>query len=187
MALISCALDQINEVASCDRGGIRAIYWTNVANIDFDTMKADALQWDSANQEILGYTMLSSAVFNKVEFDRKTAFYEFNYSEDSDVYALLLTLGFKGKDKARRNSLQSAIKCCGIIAHIYSNDGTQRVVGIDFDGDDFNTIAERLKVGRHSDVGGQVGSSKANDEIDLVGESFFAPLFANVQEANIPL
>lgn len=188
MAAITCALDTITNPASCnDRGGIRAIYWTEYDNIDWDTMAVTALQFDTANQEILDYAMVGGAVFNKVEFERKNAFYDFTYTRDQDFYELLITLMFKGKDRDRRNSLQSAIACCNIVVHIFGNAGEQRVVGVDWNGESFSTIVEQLAVTRHLDSGGQLGTSRGRDELDLGGQSFFAPLWASVAEADIPL
>lgn len=188
MAAITCALDEILNPAVCnDRGGIREAYWFNVDDVDWDDMAGDALKFDTTNQRILGYTMIGGATMNKLSFERKEAFYDFTYTADTDVYTLLITMLFKAKDEARRNSLQSAIACCNVGIHIYSNDGTQRVVGIDWNGDTFDGILEQLRVSRHLDSSGQLGSSRARDEMDLGGESFFAPLFAQVPVASLPL
>lgn len=188
MAEITCALDQITNPSVCnDRGGIRALYWFEVEDVDWAAMAADPLQFDTTNQEILGYTMVGGATMNKVTFERKEAFYEFTYTRDTDVYELLLTLLFKAKDIARRNSLQKAIACCNIGVHIYGNSGEQRVIAQDWNGNQFDNILEQLSVTRHLDASGQLGQSKARDELDLGGQSFYAPLFANVDEAALPL
>lgn len=188
MAVITCALDAITDPSSCnDRGGIKSLYWTEYENVDWDTMLTDDTKFDTDNQEILDYTMVSSAVFSKVEFERKAAFYDFTYTRDQDFYQLLVTLQFKGKDRARRNSLQSAINCCAIVLHVYGNAGEQRVIGVDYNGEVFDPILEKLAVTRHLDSGGQLGTSRGRDELDLGGESFYAPLWASVDEADIPL
>ena len=44
-----------------------------------------------------------------------------------------------------------------------------------------------MAVTRHLDSGGQLGTSKGRDELDLGGQSFFAPLMATVDETTIPL
>jgi len=188
MAEITCALDDIPVVVGCrDRGGIREFYWTDVANVDWDAMEADATKFNQTNQEILGYVMEASSVFNKVEFDAKAAFYDFTFTRDSDVYALLISAIFAGKDRDRRNKLVRAIECCRILVHIVSNTGVQRVVGIEWTGDNFVQTVTPLAIGRHLDSSGQLGQSKGRDEIDLTGESFKAPLFANVPLSSIPL
>lgn len=188
MAQITCALDAISNPSSCnDRGGIRAIYWTEYDNIDWDAMAGEIADFDPTNQEILDYVMVGGAVFNQIEFERKNAFYDFTFTRDQDFYELLITLMFKGKDRDRRNSLQSAIACCNIVLHIYGNAGEQRVVGVDWNGDSFSNIVEQLAVTRHLDSGGQLGTSRGRDELDLGGQSFFAPLWASVAESALPL
>lgn len=124
---------------------------------------------------------------NKVEFERKEAFYDFDFTEEADVYTLLLTFLFKGKDNDRKNSLQKAIACCRMGAVIFSNDGSQRVIGRDYNGLVFDNLLEEMTVKRHKDAGGQLGTSKSRDELDLGGESFFAPLFATLDESALPL
>lgn len=188
MPEITCSLEQILNPAVCnDRGGIRAAYWFERDKVDWDTMLGDPLQFDTTNQLILGYTMIGGAIMNKLTFERKNAFYDFTYTGDADVYEILVTMFFKAKDNDRKNKLQQAIACCDIGIHIYGNDGTQRVIGIDYNGVTMEQILEPLSVTRHLDSGGQLGTSRARDELDLGGESFFAPLFADVDEASLPL
>lgn len=188
MAEITCALNTIAESSTCnDRPGVRAAYWANYSDIDWDTMAGDPLDFDTTNQEILDYVMLSSAVFYKVNFERKGAFADFTYTRDQDFYNILVTLIMKGKDMDRRNSLTSAIPCCNVVLHLYMNDGTQRVVGVEWTGDAFQTMLTKLSIVRHLDSTGQVGTSRSRDEVDLGGESTYAPLFASVAESALPL
>lgn len=188
MAEITCELDQILNPTTCnDRGGIRAAYWFKTTDVDWSAMAADPLQFDPATETILDYTMIGGAIMHKLTFERKEAFYEFTYTRDTDVYTILITMFFKAKDAARRYALQRAIACCNLGIHIYTNDGTQRVVAQDWNGDAFDDLLTGLYVTRHLDASGQLGTSKARDELDLGGEAFFAPLFADVLEADLPL
>lgn len=188
MAQIVCELPEILELDTCnDRGGIRQLYWTERKNIDFDAMLADPTKFDPVNELVLGYTMVGGATFNKVEFERKDAYYDFDFTEDTGVWSILMPMMFKGKSSDRRNKLQRAVQCCDIVAHIYDNIGNQRVIGIDYNGEVFDPIVKRLKVVRAKDASGQLGQSLARDEMDLGGESFFAPLFADVPVAELPL
>lgn len=188
MALISCALDNISNPTNCeDRGGIKTLYWTAYENIDWDTMIGDPTKFDPATHEVLEWVMSGGGTFNKVTFERKLSFYENTYTRETDVYALLLTMVFAGKDAARRLSFQKAIQCCQIVAHVIENTGKQRVFGVDYNGVTAEPILDYFQVGRHLDAGGQLGTSKSRDEIDLIGESFYAPLFAQVDESTIPL
>jgi len=188
MALISCALEEILNPLSCNgRGGIAQIAWFDIGAVDWAAMAAAVNQFDVANQTILGYTMIGGATMNKVTFERKSAYYEFVYTDDSGVYSLLTTFNFRGKQADRRNKLTSALQCCNVGLHIYGNSGEQRVVGIDWNGEEFLNLLEQQRILRHLDGGGQLGTSVARDELDLGGESFYAPLFANVPIANLPL
>lgn len=188
MPEITCALEAIQNPAVCnDRGGIRKAYWFEFDKVDWDTMLADPLQFDTATHQILGYTMIGGAIFYELTFQRKSAFYDFTYTSEDDLYTILVQWIFKAKDNARRLALQQAISCCNLGLHIYSNDGTQRVIGPDYNGEVIDEMLEPLRVSRHLDSSGQLGTSKGRDELDLGGESFFAPLFADVAEADLPL
>lgn len=188
MPEITGSLDQFSTATDCnDKGGIRVLYWTEYNNIDWAAMAADALQFDQTTRKVLAYTMVSSATFNKIEFERKTAFYDFTYTSDADVVSLLMTLAFKGKDNDRKNSLDHAIRTCAIVCHIYDENGKQRVIGVDWNGVTFNLPVEYLEVKRILDSSGQKGSSKSRDEMDLGGEQDFLPLFAEVVETAIPV
>ena len=188
MPEITGALNQISTATDCnDKGGIRVLYWTEYKNIDWVAMAADPLKFDTTNRIVLDYTMVASAVFNKVEFERKTAFYDFTYTSDADVVTTLLTLAFKGKDNARKNALDEAVRSCAIVCHIYDENGKQRVVGVDWNGVIFSLPVEYTEVKRIVDSSGQKGSSKARDEMDLGGEQDYLPLFATVTETAIPV
>lgn len=188
MPEITGALDAIITSTACDdKGGIRVLYWTEYDNIDWDTMLGDVAEFTPATGLILGYSMVGGAVFNKVEFERKEAFYDFTYTSDADVVALLMTLAFKGKNNDRKNSLDKAIRSCAIVCHVYGENGIQRVIGVDYNGVAFSKIPSYLEIGRVLDSSGQRGTSKARDEMDIIGEADFLPMYATVDEANIPV
>ena len=188
MALITCELDNIQKIANCaDRGGYRKLYWFRPSEVDWATMLADPLLFDPATHTILDYAMIGGAVFTEVEFEPKSSFYDFTFTKETDVYSLLVSWIHKGKDPVRRLALQKAINCCDIGVHIYANDGSQRVIAQDYNGETMVDLLDPLAVGRHLDSSGQLGSSRSRDEIDLTGEAFYAPLFATVAEADLPL
>lgn len=187
-AYLNCALEELSTTSECkNRGGMRVAYWVSSDQVDWATIVADALQWDTATEILLDYTMLLSATFTKVTFERKTAFYDFTFTTDEDLYQVLITFIFEGKNAARRLSLQKALNCCSIVFHLFDNNGLERVVGIEFDGTNLSDPISRLKVGRHLDSSGTFGDSKARDEVDLVAEHLCAPMFATVTEAQIPV
>lgn len=188
MAEFVCALDEILDSGVCnERGGIRVAYWTEYNGVDWDTMLGDNTKFNATTGIILGYTMLGGAVFNKVDSLRKEARYQAEFTSDTDLYTTAVNFRFRGKSNTRKNSLQNAITCCAIVLHIYSNDGTQRVIGVDWNGATFNPYLEPLRISRHLDAGGQLSTSKAGDELDLSAESYNAPVFADVDEADLPL
>ena len=120
-------------------------------------------------------------------FDKKQAFYDFNFSDDADVYEQIITIIFEGKSKANRNAFCRAIQACKLVLHIIDSNCLERVVGVEWNGTVFDVQTTGLKIGAHRDSSGQRGSSKARDEIDFIGESDCPPLFAEVGEANIPV
>ena len=185
---ITCGLDEILKPDNCnDRGGIRAAYWFNSSDVDWDSMIAEPTDFDTTNHIILDYVMLNSATMNKINFEAKSGFFDFTYTSDADVYEILVQFMFRGSDNARELSFQKAIACCNIGLHLYLNDGTQRVVCQDYNGTTIQDQLEPLRVGRHLTSSGQLGTSKSREEIDLVGQSFFRPLFATVAESALPL
>jgi len=187
MPEIVCATgDLLNDDCS-DRGGIRAAYWTERGNVDLDTMLGDPLLFEPTNQTILNYAMVGGATFNRLEFEPEDSFYEFTYTEDVDMYEILVTMLFRGKNVGRRNVLAQALLCCDLFIHIFDYLGNQRVIGTDYNGVVFNRMPRRLRIGRHLDASGQLSQSKARDELDFTGRSFYAPMFAEVDEASIPL
>ena len=188
LCVTSCALNDIAYDTSCSiKGGVKTLYWARYSEIDWAAMAASATQFDQTNQKILSYTMLGTAKFKKLTFDRKSGFYNFTFTSDADVYAILITLIFEGKSSGNRNAFAKAVGCCDIIAHIFDNNCLERVVGVEWNGTAFEPQISKLKVVRHLDASGQFGTDKARDELDLGGEALIAPLYAEVTEPNMPI
>jgi hypothetical protein len=188
MPQIVCALESlVNQLGCSKHKGVFEAYWTRRTNVDFTAMAADALKFDASNQQVLGYTMLNSATFAQIQFDKKSAFADFTYTDANGFYEIIFQAILKGKSFARRNSLQAAIQCCDILIHIYLNDNTQRVIGVEWNGVKFSEPVELVRVGRHLDGSGQIGGADARDELDLIGQQLYAPLFATVPIASLPL
>lgn len=184
----TCELTDIEEDDDCNnRGGIKTVYWAKYADIDWATMATDPLKFNPTTQTILGFTMLASAVFHKLTFGRKQAFYNFTYTKDTDVYAQVITLIFNGKSATNRNAFAKAVGCCKVVAVIFDNNCLSRVVGVEWDGTTFEPQITPLGITRHLDSSGQFGADKARDEIDLGGESLIAPLYSTALESAIPV
>lgn len=185
---ILCALEEIINSTDCKkRAGIRAMYWTDKDNIDWAAMLADNTKFDATNQQILGYIMNTGKTFNKVTFNRESAFFDSTFTEDTDVYTHLAQFIFDGLNNARLLSLKKAAKCCNVYMHLYLNNGLQVCMGIDYDGLTVEDPLKKLTVTRHLMSSGQLGSSKARDEMDIGGTSFEAPITATVTATDIPV
>lgn len=188
MAQIQCGLQAITTATNCNlRGGIRAVYVAQYGDVDWATMLGDNTKWDTATNTIKGYTMVGAATFKKLTFERTSALLDVTYTRDADVFEILLTVIFNGKENARKLALENMLQCCSLVAHVFYNTGVERVLGVEFNGSTFAEQIQPLRVTRYLDSAGQLGQGVARDEIDLGGQSFYAPLFATVTEANMPV
>lgn len=186
--VVSCELGDISTSDECKtRGGLQTVYWANYKEIDWDAMATSAVNFDPVTENILSYAMVGGATFSKLTFERKQGFYDFTFTEDADVYDQLITMIFEGKSAVNSLAFKKAIGCCKIVLHIIDNNCIERVVGVEWNGTSFQPQARTLRIVRHLDSSGQLGSSKSRDEIDLGGESLSPPLYATVTEANVPV
>ena len=102
----SCALTAITTTENCNAsGGLKSAYWVKASDVDLASMSTDPLDFDQTTELILDYAMLGGAVFTKLTFERKQGFYDFTFTEDTDVYEQLVTLIFEGKSNANRLAL----------------------------------------------------------------------------------
>lgn len=185
---VSCELTDITSSDDCNiRGGLKTVYWARYSEIDWAAIVASPTHWDGANQTLLQYIMVNSATFKKLTFERKQGSYDCTYTEDTDVYEIVVTMVFEGKSAAIRNAFAKAVGCCKIVLHIFDNNCLERVIGVEWDGNTFEPQVKTLRVTRHLDSSGSFGDSKARDELDLGGESLTPPIFATVEETNIPV
>lgn len=181
-------LDQLGTTQECaTRGSFKTAYWAKCDEIDWEAMAASAPSFDPATEVILAYIMVNSAVFTKIESEKKSSQYNFQYTRANDFYTLAINLLFEGKSAARRLTIKEAILECCIILHIFDNNGLERVVGMEWVGGTFTLPVERLKIDVHDDISGLFGGTIPSDALTLAGEGLFAPLYATVGEANIPV
>lgn len=168
---------------SCNlKGGIKTAYWTLRANVDFNAMAGDALQFDQPNETILAYTMLNSEKWHKIDALPKSSTYSAEYTDDNGFYENLLTFVFEGKGAAFRNAMCKAIKACKVLVQIYDYNCESRLFGIDWDGSSFNNPIDTFKIIRHADLGGTLGGDNAKDEVDIGGETECPPLYVNIDK-----
>lgn len=191
----SCALTAISYDTSCSiRGGMKTVYWARYSDIDWTLMTSNIdnagptiVSFDSVTKQFKKWYMVSGKKFAKLSFERKQGFYNFTFTEDTDVYTQIITMIFEGKSNANKNAFASAIGCCDIIAIIVDNNCLSRVVGVEYNGSTFEKQLKALKITRHLDASGQFGTDKARDEIDLGGESLTGPSYSLIAEADIPV
>ncbi|MEL6141242.1 MAG: hypothetical protein AAFU67_06460 [Bacteroidota bacterium] len=188
MPVITCALDGILNDNTCNKSkGVKAVYWVERTSINWDGMLADSNCFDQVNQQILAYKMLGGATFSQIEFQRRTAQFDATYTSDTGAYDILLQMIIEGKSCARRNALNAAIKCCDIYLHVYLNNGDERVIGIEWDGEAFDAPLTLLAITRHLDSYGVFDGDDPRDELDIGGSQFTTPLCASVSRTALPL
>lgn len=158
----TCALDVVSSNSECgNKSGIRVAYWAKRTDVDWDSMATDNTKFDTTTKEILGYIMNTGGAFKKVSPNKKTSFYDFTYTNDTEIWLQNIKMDFLGKDNDRKNKFDNSTACCDMVVHVYGTDGTQRVVGIQWNGTDFEEQTEPFKVTQILDTSGQRGSSKA--------------------------
>lgn len=187
--VVPCALGNLttNDDNCGNKGGIAAAYWAKYSDIDWTAMAANVLNWNLATLTILDYIMVAAATFKKLEFDVKQSFYNFTFTEDTDVYTQVITAVFEGKSNAQTTVFRQALSCCNLVIHIFDLNGLERVVGVEWTGTAFTKQLKTVRIVRHLDASGQQGQARSRDEIDLGGESLRPPLYATVTQSGIPV
>lgn len=186
MAEIVCALEGINSPANCtDKKGVRRAFFAQRSLIDWDAMLADPLKFSESDEQILGYTYLAGGKHVEIEYERRSGQFDATYTGDQGYYEVLFQFIMEGKDRTRTNALKRLAACCDLTVHVYLSDGSQRVIGIDYDGTIFDIPLSRFRVERHLDSAGAFDGDPARDEVDIQGQQEFAPLYANVPVADM--
>lgn len=180
-----CTLAAIERSSACkNKGGIKVAYWTQYGEIDWAAMAADPLQFDPTTQTILQYTMVGAGVFYKLTFERKESFYTAEYTDDNGFYECTITAVVEGGGVGLRNAFAGAIGCCEIVVHVIDNNCDGWVFGAEWDGVTFNVSLRSFRFGRHLQASGQLGTDKARNEYDLIGEQETPPLYSDITQAD---
>lgn len=171
----------IQETIAClIRGGFRVAYWALYGDIDWSSVT-------HTNGSITAWAMVTDKLFYKVEFNKKDATHFAEYTEDTQVYTEQIQMIFDSL--VNKDAIQSALNTGCIVFHLFDNNCKEYVYGVQYNPntDAFERTEKTLRVGRHRIDGGQLGSSIARNELDLVGESSFGPIEAAVGEENVPI
>lgn len=188
MALITCELDGITGVAGCTKKkGVRRAFFAQSSLIDWPAMLADPSKFDPAAEQVLGYTYLAGGKHVEIEYERRTGQFDATFTGDQGYYDVLFQMIMLGKDRTRTNALKRLAVCCDLSIHLFLSDGSQRVIGIDYDGEVFDRPLDKFDVARHLDSAGAFDGDDARDEIDIQGQQEFAPLFASVPVSELVL
>lgn len=185
---VPCVLGAITTNDDCSsKGGLADAYWTKYDNVDWASMVGNPLNFTPATLLILDYIMNGAEVFTQLEFKVEDSTYDFTFTEEADAYDQLIKFVFEGKSNAQTTAFRKAVGCCKIVLHIIDVNGLERVVGVEYNGTTFIKQLKTLRVVRHLDTSGQLGQSRARDEMDLGGKSVRPSLYATVGAANIPV
>jgi hypothetical protein len=187
----ACTLDDLETDDSCNTsGGIQEAYWCQYGDIDWAATVAavapDQL-FNPTTEVLTGFIMEGAAVWKKISPERKTSQYTFTFGEDTAVYEQEIVINFEGGSAAFRLKIKNSFKCCNLVLLIVDNNCNQRLVGVEWNGTAFIKQVKTLRFGTHVDRSGELGTSKAGNDITLVGESLVAPIYCNVDLTELVL
>jgi pyruvate/2-oxoglutarate dehydrogenase complex dihydrolipoamide acyltransferase (E2) component len=144
-------------------------------------MLADPGAFDPENGIILRYIFKTGATgFVEIEFDRESATWDATRTSDNAFYEVVETVILEGKSAARTKKIRNMIENCDLVCHTIMADRTERVTGVEYDGEVFGRPFQRNRIIRHQDNAGQAAGDNARDELDFGGRVQYAPLYANV-------
>lgn len=185
---VACNLSGISTSDDCgNKGGLADAYWTKYDSVDWPSMEINPLNFDPVTLIIIDYLMVAAATFTHLSFKVEDSTYDFTFTEDADAYDQLIKFVFEGKSNAQTTAFRKAVGCCKMVLHLIDVNGLERVVGVEWNGTKFIPQLKTLRMVRHLDTSGQLGQSRARDEMDLGGKSIRPPLYATVGAANIPV
>lgn len=185
---IACALNDVKTGTACaDLGGLLTVFWIDESDIDWDAMALIA-NFDPATREILNWVTLGGASFGELTFERKNGRLDALYTSDNGYYEIsLLNLLFKGHSAAKTLDIASAVGCCGIVAHVFDNNGLSRVFGKEWLGGAWVDPIEKTRISRHLDTTGGFGAAddKARDEFDLTAQHTYPPVYSTMSITDV--
>lgn len=183
-----CELLPLDDSIYCGPGGIAQLAMAKYDDIDWAAMVDDPTKFDKATERILGYTMKTGKTFlNYPLADREAARYE-NAFDANDLNTVSVFLNTKGKSAANRLAIKNLTNCCNVVKHVWGNDGTQRVIGVEYNSDlekFIRPLRESAVTG--TDGSGQVGTdTRPGDQLTLVDVQLSSPLFAEIDSEDFP-
>jgi len=172
-----CGLGEIATSQECSLiGSLQRAAWANFEDLDWDAI-ADTQITGNIIDDV---TMNGAAVFNELRIEKELSFYQSEYTADNRYYDTLATLVFNGKSAENAAVFTEAIRCCNIVLFLWDNNAKGRVLGVDLVGDVLDTPLRPLRIVRHLDAGGQLGTDEPRDEIDLQSWNLGTALFHDI-------
>jgi hypothetical protein len=179
----SCALEDIQtDVLCADTGGLLTVFWADKSKIDWTAM-AEIANWDDANYTVLNWIMTGGGTWGEITFQRKNGRLDSLYTSDNGYYEVnLLNMILTGHTATRTVNLGSAISCCGIVAQVFDNNSSSRVIGKEFIDGAWVDPLDVCRISRHLDTTGGFGSldDKSRDEFDLAAQHLKPPAYSSV-------
>ena len=186
MAGFTGVLEGLTTSDKCSKKkGVKAAYAASGSLIDWAFMQNDGTYFDQTTQQILKYKYLPGGGHVKMDFDRKSGIFNSTYTRDTGYFDTIFQMVMLGKDRVRTNAIKQYIVNCDLALHLYMNDGTQRVLGIDWDGEAFDKPILKFEVDRVLDTHGELEGDDPRDEIDFGGQLLYPALYANVPRAEL--
>ena len=182
MAYITTELEGFGFDDNCNPlKGPRRKFVAKRSDIDWAAMLADPQAFDKENGIILKYIFKPGAVgFVEIEFDRESSTWDATRTSDNGFYEVVETVILEGKSAARTKKIRNMIANCDLVCHTIMADRTERVTGVEYDGEVFDRPFQRNRIIRHQDNAGQASGDNARDELDFGGRVQYAPLYATV-------
>lgn len=166
MPIINCDtpadLQEIIQNLLCDRGGFWAAFWAKAADVNFESSG-----YDAETNVLSSWAMNGGGTFKRLYMDRETSQYVSTYNEEQGLYDSVITMNFKGKTKEQTQAISTGVNTCSLVLHVFNNDCTERIFGVEFDGEGLNVSINPLKIRTHVDQGGNLTGERSADNVTL--------------------
>lgn len=179
-----CLLTPIIKANSCDpsRAGISVLYVARCTDVDDLTFDEDRM--------ISAITMVGSATFKRIEFEKNTAFFNQNKTRNKSSVNVAQTISFieAGLSNEVRNALEDLNCNCCLFVLVKDNSGIIHAAGISYNSTNDTWAFEDMRTGEGS---ANTGADPTADSAEFV-ETLVANVraYANqvsLDEASIPV
>lgn len=170
--------DLLGNTNCADLGGWYIAKYVRYSDVNWAAMLVDADLFDIPTRTIKEFSLGVGVTWKTIEPRGEGANYAFNMTRIAR-YDCTVNCTFDGKNKVRTKNIQEASLCCDLVTVLFCNNGEHRVVGVDFNGENFAKPYRNFNISTHNDNGGNIGSEGATDGLIMNGVQIFAPLFSS--------